>query len=111
MPKTPSTAEVEQTAPSAAADSASAVVPNADEVVTRSPKQWAEVYFPNTPSGRLHEDAWKHSAAAVAHGWNHYVVRTGKLVQLTAAQYEAAIAAVSGNNSTPAPAADYRSKS
>lgn len=110
MPKTPSTVSVEQTEVPAAADSASAVVPNAG-TTTRSPAQWAEVYFPASGTGRLHDDLWKHSATEMLHGWKHYEARTGKPVMLTKELYEAAIAAVSGNDFKPHEAADYRSKS
>lgn len=110
MPKTPSTVPVDSIAPSAPADSASAVVPNADNA-TRSPAQWAEVYFPASYTGRLNDELWKHDVAAQMHGWAHYFARTGKPVLLSKSQYEGAIAAVSGNESKPHDAADYRSRS
>lgn len=110
MPKTPSTVQVDQIVESAPADSASAVVQSV-ESTTRSPAQWAEVYFPASGTGRLHDDLWKHSATEMLHGWKHYEARTGKPVLLTKELYEAAIAAVSGNDFKPHEAADYRSKS
>ncbi len=112
MPKTPSTDPVETPAiASAAAEYASAVVPNAGAVATRSPAQWAEVYFPASERGRMHPELWKHASASQLHGWLAYEARTGKQVLLTAEQYEKATAAVSGNDFKPSNEADYRSRS
>lgn len=45
------------------------------------------------------------------HGWGYYVERTGKQVQLTAADYDAALDSASGSTFKPHPAADYRTRS
>ena len=113
MRRTPSTEQVEPAA-SAAADadtSASAVVPNAGATVTRTPAEWAEATFPVSERGRMHPDLWKHASAAQLHGWAAYEARTGKPVQLTAAEYEGAVAAASGKELQPHEAADYRTRS
>ena len=105
MAKSPSTFPV--ASPLAAADSQSLAAPP----VNMSPEKWAEVYFPATDKGRLHEDAWKHSAASQLHAWAAYTARTGKPVELSKAAYEAALAAVSGNELKPHSEADYRTRS
>lgn len=114
MRRTPSTEQVEHPDASATADadtSASAVVPNAGATVTRTPAEWAEANFPSSDRGRMHPDRWKHAAASQLHGWAAYEARTGKQVQLTAEQYQSAVAAVSGNEFTAHQAADYRTRS
>jgi hypothetical protein len=111
MPKSPSTHSVESPVVSAATEGVSVVVPNADAPVTRSPEKWAEVYFPASERGRLHNQLWKHAAAMQLHGWAAYAARTGKPVLLTAQQYEKAVAAVSGNDFKPHHDADYRTRS
>ncbi len=115
MRKSPSTELVESEA-SAAAGAAGdelpvtpVVVPNAG--ATKTPAQWAEVYFPNTGTGRPHDDLWKHAAAEQLHGWAHYFARSNKHPQLTAAEYEGALKAAEGNDFKPSQAADYRDRS
>lgn len=75
-----------------------------------TPDAWAEITFPPTASGRLHDDAWQHSAADMLHGWSHHAMITGSAVQLDEASYRAALAAANGNKFTPHPAADFRPK-
>lgn len=75
-----------------------------------TPDAWAEVIFPPTATGRLHDDAWQHSAADLLHGWSHSRMITGQSVTLDEATYRAACAAASGNKFTPHPAADFRPK-
>lgn len=114
MRKSPSTEQMEHPDASASAADASSlpsVAHNADAPVTRTPAKWAEAKFPATDTGRLHPDRWKHSAAAAMHGWGYYVERTGKQVQLTAADYDAALDSASGSTFKPHPAADYRTRS
>jgi hypothetical protein len=77
---------------------------------TRTPAQWAETFFPASHSGRMHAGRWQHSAAEALHGWRAYESRTGSPVLLDQQTYEAAIAATSGNDFRPHPAADYRTK-
>lgn len=78
--------------------------------LTLTPAAWAEVLFPNTPTGRLHDDLWKHGAAQVLHGWPAYVNRTGKELFLSESDYRAALAAASSTDLKPHPGADYRQK-
>lgn len=78
--------------------------------LTRTPEQWAELLYPVTPTGRLHDDAWKHAAADQLHGWTHFANTTGKPVELTREVYDACIAAASGNSFAPHPAGDCRRK-
>lgn len=105
--KSPST---ELVAPaSAAADSASVVVPEAGAPVTRTPAEWAEVYFPSSGSGRQHPELWRYASASQLHSWASYEARTGKEVKLTAAEFRAAVNAV--NDFKPAQSADYRTRS
>jgi len=75
-----------------------------------TPAAWAEVLFPKSASGRLHDDLWKHGAASTLHGWPAYENRTGKQIQLSESDYRAAIAAASGTELKPHPGADHRSK-
>ena len=82
---------------------------SASESLTRPPAEWAEIYFPWSPTGRQHPELWKHAASDQKHGWSLYAMRTGQPAQLTAAQYEAAIAAV--DDREPHAEADYRDRS
>ena len=111
MPKSPSTEPVDYPVASAATDASSVAVPNAGALVTQPPAKWAEVYYPASDRGRQHPDLWKHASASQLHGWNAYEARTGKQVLLTAADYEKAVAAVSGNDFKPCTEADYRTRS
>lgn len=72
--------------------------------------QWAEVYFPASATGRIHDERWKHAAASQLHGWGNHLIHTGSSVELTQADYEAALAAASGTELIPHPAADCRRK-
>jgi hypothetical protein len=53
----------------------------------KSPEEWR--------AERITEqrDAWKHACAAAAHGWQEHAYHEGKPLQLTAADYDAALAA------------------
>lgn len=109
MPKSPSTDLVDSPVAVDVADSHSQQSPA--PIVTRTPEEWAEVYFPATATGRQHAELWKHASAVQMHGWNAYEARSGKKAQLTAALYESAVTAVSANNFKAHPEADYRSRS
>lgn len=78
--------------------------------LTLTPAEWAEVLFPMAPSGRQHEDLWRHAAASMLHGWVSYANRTGKDPALTESVYRAALAAASGNTFVAHPEADHRTK-
>jgi hypothetical protein len=105
MPKTPPEADQVST-DTAASD----VPPVTTASTTMSPEAWAEVFFRPQPSGRMHDDAWKHASASVLHGWGAYHRRTGIPFAITSATYLAAIDAASGNTFTAHPAADCREK-
>lgn len=62
---------------------------------TRTPDEWAREYFPTTSNGRRHPERWKHSAAEALHGWTVEEHHAGKALQLTRADYEAALKAAS----------------
>lgn len=97
------------TPPAAPAVEAAAAAHLAD-ASTRSPDQWAEILFPASASGRMHDDAWKHAAADQLHGWRAYEARSGKQPVMSRAIYEAALAAVSSNPLSAYAAADHRKK-
>lgn len=84
--------------------------PRTENVQELTPEKWAEIIFPNTNTGRLHDDAWKHAAADVLHGWTAHTMRTGQPLKLSEAAYRGALAAASGNLFTAHPAADVRPK-
>lgn len=112
MPKAPPTEQVDLSdAPPAAATVSAESPSQAGALVTRSPEQWAEVFYPASDRGRQHDELWKHACASQAHGWRAYEARTGKQVLLTAEVYASACAAVSSNDFRPHPAADYRTRS
>ena len=107
--KSPSTELVAPPASAAADAESSVVVPDAGASVTRTPAEWAEVYFPASATGRDHPELWRTASAAQLHGWVHYEARTGKTVKLTAAEYRSAVNSV--NDFKPHQAADYRTRS
>lgn len=101
---------VHETPPGQELTGSAAPSPHVTTAETLSPDAWAEILYPPSPSGRLHDDAWKHASADVLHGWSAYVSRTGSKPALNKFTYEAAIAAASGNTFIPFPAADYRTR-
>lgn len=76
----------------------------------RTPEEWAEVFFPAGATGRGHDDAWKHAAAAALHGWWGYAARVGAPFLMDRAAYEGALAAASGNTFVAHAAADATPK-
>jgi len=86
-----------------ASDNAPAQVMQQD--VARSPEQWAAELFPRGETGRVHRDRWKHSAAHALHGWELHEHHEGKPIQLTRADYDAAIAAACAPEPKPHAAA------
>lgn len=80
--------------------------PLATSAIQHTPTQWAAMLLPPTPTGRIHDDRWKHEAASALHGWALYQVRTGQPVLLDQTTYLAALEAASGNTFAPHPAAD-----
>lgn len=72
--------------------------------------KWAEIYFPASGSGRQHDELWKHAAAAQLHGWEEYRHQNAKPLELSEADYKAALAAACSNDLKPHPAADCRRK-
>jgi len=112
MPKTPPTEQVDtsdvpQSAATVSADSPS----QGGASPTRTPAQWAEVFYPMSDRGRLHPERWKHASAEQLHGWPAYEARSGIAPQLTSEQYAAACDAAASDQLKPHPAADYRSRS
>ena len=75
-----------------------------------TPAAWAEVLFPKSPTGRLHDDLWMHGAAQSLHGWPAYVNRTGKEILLSESDYRAAIKAAARAELVAHPSADYRKR-
>ena len=59
-----------------------------------SPGEWCAAIFPS--ESRPHPDLWKHEAAAALHGWAAHRHHAGQPIQLTRADYEAAVAIVEG---------------
>jgi hypothetical protein len=76
--------------------------------VTKTPSQWAEVFYPAHGPKRLHDDAWKHAAAASLHGWWQCLRVSGAEMQLSREDYEAAITAASGSTFKPHADACFR---
>ena len=60
---------------------------------TATPSEWRKGLFPASESGRPHAESYKHQAAAALHGWDLHRYHTGEEMQLSRADYEAAIRA------------------
>lgn len=68
----------------------------ADDVL-QTPERW-RILLAQSP-----RQAWKHAVAAVGHGWAQHAHHTGQPMQLTAAEYNAALeAAANGKLHEPA---------
>lgn len=68
---------------------------------TYSPAQWAKAMFPRTARGHWPRNYWQHRVAEVLHGWARHEHEEGKPMQLSAADYEAAIKAASKGKPHP----------
>lgn len=60
---------------------------------------WCAKKFPPTERGAAHRDQWKHDAAAALHSWARYAHDHNKPMELTRADYEAALKAAQTLNS------------
>jgi hypothetical protein len=60
---------------------------------TKTPAEWAEQVFTTNP-----RDRWKHAVAEQLHGWGAHEHHAGKPLQLTEADYQAALAAAEGGS-------------
>jgi hypothetical protein len=70
-----------------------------------TPRQWADSMFPRSQTGRLHPERWKHGAAAALHQWAAYAHNSGRQIELTRSEYQAALDAACKPNPAPHPAA------
>lgn len=68
--------------------------PAAPAPSTRTPEEWSRLTFPPNDKGRQPYSVWKHAAAAALHGWSQHAHHEGAPMQLSAADYAAAIATV-----------------
>lgn len=59
----------------------------------RSPEDWQRLTFPTSELGRTAPDSWKHAAAANLHGWTAHAYHQGEPLQLSRADYDAALTA------------------
>jgi hypothetical protein len=64
-----------------------------DGGVLRTVDEWEAEFFPKSPRGRIHAEAWKHSAASALHGWTLHAHNNGAPLQLSRSDYEAALTA------------------
>lgn len=69
---------------------------------THTPAQWSDAVFPANKRGHRPFNYWKHRAADVMHGWSRHEYAEGLPMQLSAADYEAAIKAVGSKKPHPA---------
>ena len=72
---------------------------------TRTPEAWAREVFPPSERGRQNPQAFLHGAAAALHHWKTHEHHEGAPLQLTRADYEAAIEAAKSTAFAPHPAA------
>jgi hypothetical protein len=92
-----------------------------DEIVdgageTRPVDKWRDELFPRQTRGRPHPDAWKHAAAATLHDWPLHQHHAATPMELTRADYEAALAASESTDASgayvphPAALSEFSSK-
>jgi hypothetical protein len=81
-----------------------APTPAAAAPSTRTPEEWARIkglFLPAATSYKIAHFDWKHAAAEAAHGWADHAHHAGAPMQLSEADYDAAIAAVQTSAMTP----------
>lgn len=93
---------VQNSARLAGADENTGAVSPSTSSEQRAPDKWAELIYPARSRGQLHAEFWKHAAAEALHRWKLAEMITGSPLQLSRADYDAAItAANSGSNPVP----------
>lgn len=103
MPEENAAPESAATDPSAPTEPPPAPRPVAPE--KRTPDAWAREYFPASDRGRPHPALWRHAGAAALHQWALEAHHAGKPLELTRADYEAALEAAAKPNPAPHPGA------
>lgn len=63
------------------------------EAELRTPDAWARELFPSSKSGRPHPELWRHAGAEALHRWKAHEHHAGKPIELSRADYDAALEA------------------